>query len=48
MALKIEGIVDGGVHAQKPLGRSRRLEPLQLAFAPSHGLMRVFGPVVIS
>ena len=48
MALKIEGIVDGGVHAQKPLGGSSRLKPLQLAFAPSHGQMKVFRRVVFS
>jgi len=48
MALKIEGIVDRGVHAQKPLGGSSRLEPTQLAFAPPHGLMRVFRSVVLS
>jgi hypothetical protein len=47
MALEIEGVVDGGVHAEKPLGGARRLEPLHLALSPSHRLlMRVFGAVV--
>jgi hypothetical protein len=31
MALKIEGIVDGGMHAQEALSGSCRLEPLHLA-----------------
>jgi hypothetical protein len=31
MALKIEGIVDGGMHAQEALGGSSRLEPLHCA-----------------
>jgi hypothetical protein len=38
MALKVEGVVDGGVHAEETLGRSSRLEALQLALAPSHCL----------
>jgi hypothetical protein len=31
MAWEIEGVVDGGVHAEKPLGGASRLEPLHLA-----------------
>ena len=48
MALKVEGVVDGGVYAEKTLGRSRRLEPLHFALSPSHRLMRVFGPIVLA
>jgi hypothetical protein len=33
MALKIEGVVDGGVHAEKPLGGASRLEPLHFALS---------------
>jgi hypothetical protein len=36
MALEIEGVVDGGVHAEKPLGGASRLEPLHLALSPPH------------
>jgi hypothetical protein len=46
MAWEIEGVVDGGVHAEKPLGGSSRLELLRFALSPSHCLMRVFGAVV--
>jgi DNA mismatch endonuclease Vsr len=38
----------GGKSAEKPLGGSRRFEPLQLAFAPSHHLMRIFCPIVFA
>ena len=48
MALEIEGVVDGGVHAEKSLGGTSRLEPLHFAFSPSHRLMRVFRPIVMS
>jgi hypothetical protein len=30
MALKVEGIVNGGMHVEKTLGRARRLEALHL------------------
>src|SRR5215469_16505490 len=33
MALQVEGVVDGGVHAEKSLCGARRLEPLHFAFA---------------
>jgi hypothetical protein len=36
MAWEIEGVVDGGVHAEKPLGGASRLEPLHLALSPPH------------
>src|SRR4051794_527174 len=46
MALQVEGVVDGGVEAEKPLRRSGRLEPLHLALSSSHSLMRLLGTVV--
>ena len=46
VALKVEGFVNGGVHAEETLGGSSRLEPLQLAFASSHYLMRIFRAIV--
>ena len=46
MALKVEGVVNGGVHAQETLGGSSRLEPLQLPFASSHYLMRIFRAII--
>jgi hypothetical protein len=33
VALQIEGVVDGGVHAEEALGGSSRLESLQFALA---------------
>jgi hypothetical protein len=46
MALKVEGVVNRGVHAEKPLGGASRLEPLHFALSSSHRLMRVFGSIV--
>ena len=46
MALKIEGIVDGGMHTQEALRGTRRLETLHLALSPSHRLMRVLCSIV--
>jgi hypothetical protein len=46
MALKVEGVVYGRVHAEEALGGPSRLEALHLALASSHRLMRVFGPIV--
>ena len=46
MALEVEGVVNGGVHAEKALGGSSGLEPLQLALAASHHLMRVLRAIV--
>ena len=48
MALEVEGVVDGGMHAEKALGRSSGLEALHFAFASSHRLMRIFGPVIFT
>ena len=45
--MNVEGVVNGGVDAEKALGGSSQLEALQLALASSHRLMRVFRPIVI-
>ena len=45
--LQIEGIVDGGVHAEEALGGSSRLEPLLLALSSPHGLMRILRPIIL-
>jgi hypothetical protein len=47
MALEVEGVVDGGVHAEKTLGGASRLEPLHFALSSSHRLMRVLGSIVL-
>jgi hypothetical protein len=47
MALKVEGVVNGGVHAEKTLSGASRLEPLHFALSPAHRLMRVFGSIVL-
>jgi len=39
MALKVEGVVDGGVHAEKTLGGARRLKALHFVLSSSHRLM---------
>jgi hypothetical protein len=48
VALKIEGIVDGGIHAEEALGGSHRFEALHFALASSHCLMRILRPIVPS
>jgi hypothetical protein len=48
MALKVEGIVDGGMHAEEALGGSGRFEALRFALLPSNDLMRIFRPIVFS
>jgi hypothetical protein len=48
MALKVEGVVDRGVDAEKALGGSSRLEALQFALASAHHLMRLFRSIVAS
>src|SRR5262249_18526516 len=48
VALEVEGAVDGGVHAEEALGGSSRLEPLQLALASSHRLMRALRAIVLA
>jgi hypothetical protein len=47
MALEVESVVDGGVHAEKTLGGASRLKPLQFALSSSDRLMRVFGSIVL-
>ena len=46
MALKVEGVVDRGMHVKEALGGSSRFEALHLALASSYRLMRVLGPIV--
>ncbi len=46
MALKVEGIVDGGMHAEEALRRSSRFEALHLALSSSHRLMRILRSIV--
>src|SRR3954467_14255498 len=46
MALQVEGVVDGGMQAEKSLRGSGRLEPLHLALSSSYDLMRVLGTIV--
>jgi len=48
MSLMVEGIVDGGMDAEKPLRGSRRLEPLHLALSSPHDLMGVLSAIVFS
>src|SRR5207244_12818548 len=48
MPLKVECVVDSGMHAEQALGGARRFEPLQLALSSSHHLVRVLGPIVLS
>ena len=48
MTLQVEGVVNRSVHAEEALGRSRRLEPLQLALASADSLMRILRPVIFS
>ena len=38
MALKVEGVVDGGMHAEKTLGGASRLKALHFALSSSHRL----------
>jgi hypothetical protein len=46
MALKVEGVMDRGMHAQEALGISSRFEPLHFALLPPHRLMRILGAIV--
>ena len=48
MTLKVESVVDGGVHAEKTLGGASRLEPLHFMLSSPHGLIRVFGPIIFA
>jgi hypothetical protein len=46
MALRVEGVVDGGMHAEETLSGSSRFEPLHLALSSPYRLMRVLRPIV--
>jgi len=46
MALQVEGVVDGGVDAEKPLRGAGRFEALHFPLPPSHDLVRVLGSIV--
>ena len=48
MALKVEGVVDGGMHAEEALSRSGRFEALHLALSSPHRLMRILGAIILS
>ena len=48
MALKVESVVDRGVHVQETLGGFGRFEALQLALSSSYHLMRILCPIVLS
>jgi hypothetical protein len=47
MALNVEGVVDGGVHAEKALCGASRFESLHLVLSSSHRLMRIFGSIAV-
>ena len=47
MALKVEGVVDRGMHVEEALGGSSRFEPLHLALLSSYRLMRVLGAIIL-
>jgi hypothetical protein len=48
VALQVEGVLGGGMHAEKALGGASRLEPLQLALASPHRLMQVLRAIVLA
>ena len=48
VALKVESVVDRGVHVQETLGGFGRFEALQLALSPSYHLVRILCPIVLS
>jgi hypothetical protein len=48
MALKVEGVVYGSVHAEEALGGASRFEALHLALSSPHDLMGVFRTIVFS
>jgi hypothetical protein len=48
MPLKVECVVDSGVHTEEALRGARRFEALQLALPLSDHLVRVLGPIVPS
>jgi len=46
IALEVEDVVDGSVHAEKTLCGASRFEPLHFALSSSHHLMQIFGSIV--
>ena len=48
VALHVAGVVNCSVNAEEALGRSSRLEPLQLALASSDCLMRILCPIILA
>src|SRR5437870_8255567 len=48
MTLNVEVVEQGGMHAEKTLGRSSRFEALHLALSSSYHLVRVLGPIVLA
>jgi hypothetical protein len=46
MALKVERVMDGGMHSEKALSRASRLEPLHFPLSPSHDLVGILGTIV--
>jgi hypothetical protein len=46
MALQVEGVVDGGMEAEKPLCGAGRFKPLHFPLPPSNNLVRVLGAIV--
>jgi len=48
MALKVEGVMDGGMHAEEALSRSSRFEALHLALSSPHRLMRILAAGLVA
>jgi hypothetical protein len=48
MALKVEGVVDRGMHTEEALGRPSRFESLHFALSSPHRLMRILGTIVFA
>src|SRR5207248_10505184 len=46
MALKVEGVVDRGMHAEEARRGSSRFEPLHLALSSPYRLMRILGAII--
>jgi len=48
IALNVEGVVDGGMHAAEALSRSSRLEALHFALSSPHRLMRILAAGLVA
>jgi len=46
--MKVEGVVDRGMHAEKALGRPRRFEPLHFVLSSPHRLIRILGAIIFA